>query len=344
LGLAATACAGSGNGPAGEPQEGSDAASSSSSSSGGGSGSSSGGAATDGSVGDGEVDAHPLDATTSEAGSVAPPPEAGAVSCSSLPLCDDFESDTAGAAPNPTLWHPFMGCNPNNANGPATGGGLLIGVDSSMHHSGANSLRVVGGDSCGYYAIHTGAFTTLGQQIYTRFWALFPPGGGSGGDAGAATPNHNGFLSMYSGATSGSDPAFYTNYGQSGPTSGQLRLGFQANVVDWNNIINGMDSTLPDLDPMGTMLSVDPQANTWNCYEFHIDETNNHIEFWYNGASVSGLSFSGVSTQGVSDQWSTQGPPPLQIKSFGLGWLALNGSETVYYDDVALAGVRIGCN
>jgi hypothetical protein len=246
-------------------------------------------------------------------------------------------------APNASLWHVFMGCNPNSTNAPVSGGGLTIGIDNTVHHSGTNSLRVVGGDSCGFYAITTAAFAPgkLGPQVYARFYARFS---GGGADAGAATQNHNGFLSMYSGATAGTDPNFYTNYGQSGATSGQLRLGFQAGVADWNNIINGKDATLPDLDTMGTTESVSPSADSWDCYEFHIDETNNHIEFWFNGTSVTGLSWTGTGTAGVSDQWATDGPPALQLQSFGLGWLQLNTMETAWYDDVALSTARIGCN
>lgn len=267
------------------------------------------------------------------------------MACADLPLCDDFESDTAGMAPNAALWHMFLGCNPNSTNAPVSGGGLTIGIDNTVHHSGTNSLRVVGGDSCGYYAITTDAFASgkLGQQVYARFYARFS-GSGGGGDAGAATQNHNGFLSMYSGTTKGTDSTFYTNYGTSGATSGQLRLGFQSGVADWNNIINGKDATLPDLDPTGTAQSVSPGSDEWDCYEFHIDETTNDIEFWFNGTSVPGLSWNGTSTTGVSDQWATSGPPPLQLQSFGLGWLQLNTMETAWYDDVALAGSRIGCS
>jgi hypothetical protein len=267
---------------------------------------------------------------------------ADAGGCSSLPLCDGFESDTPGMAPDPSVWHAFLGCNPNATNA-ATSGGLTIGIDDTVHHNGSNSLRVVGGDSCGYYAITTSAFSSgaLGPQVYARFYARFS---GSGGDAGAATQNHDGFLSMYSGSTTGADPSFFSNYNTAGTTSGQLRLGFQDNVVDWNNIIGGKDSTLPDLDPMGTSESVSPAATTWDCYEFHIDQTNGQIEFWFDGTSVAGLTWAGTATTGVNDQWSTAGPQSLELQSFGLGWLGLNAMETAWYDDVALAGSRIGCD
>jgi len=249
-------------------------------------------------------------------------------------------------APDPTLWDVFMGCNPNAPDAPVSDG-LTIGIDSSQHHSGSNSLRVVGGDSCGYYAITTAAFTggQIGSQVYARFFARFSGGGGA--DA-AATPNHNGFLSMFSGPTNGNDPSFYMNYTHPpaaiAAMSGELRLGFQGGVVVWNNIIGGKDATLPDVDTMGEMQSVSPGAGPWDCYEFHIDQTTGDLEFWFNGTAVPGLTWDGTSTQGISDQWKTDGPQSLQLQSFGLGWLKVNDSETAWFDDVALAGARIGCN
>jgi hypothetical protein len=266
-----------------------------------GSASSEAGAATssDGSAGDAGADVG------------AASPEAGATSCSDLPLCDGFESDAPGAAP--AGWTVSMGCNPNTTD-TASDGGLLVGVDASEHHSGAHSLRVVGGDSCGYYVVQTGAFATLGPQLYARFWVMF---------SGGPTPNHNGFLSM---ATSGGD---------------HLRLGFQDDVVAWN--AQTSDATLPDMDPQGTSGSVAPAAGTWSCMEFHVDETDGHIELWLDGAAVTGLGYDGTSTQGVDDQWARGGPSPAVPVNLGLGWLGLNDQQTVWFDDVALGNARVGC-
>src|SRR5258708_18200045 len=123
--------------------------------------------------------------------------------------------------------------------------------------------------------------------------------------------------------------------------SDNLRLGFQDAVVAWN--AQSSDATLPDMDPQGTTLSVATTAGVWTCVEFHIDETNGHIEFWRDGASVSRLSYDGSNVQGVSDQWARRGPKaPLPV-SLGLGWLGLNDQMTVWFDDVALSNGRIGC-
>jgi hypothetical protein len=255
----------------------------------------------------------------------APRPDAGspdaardAGGCSSLPLCDDFDEDTPGALP--ASWTVVMGCNPNTQDTAVEGGGLLVGVDPSEHHSGNNSVRVVGGDSCGYYFVTTSPFTQLGPQVYARFWVMFSSG---------PTQNHNGYLSM---ATSGGD---------------HFRLGFQDDVVAWN--AQTSDSTLPDMDPQGTSLSVGTSSATWtswNCMEFHIDETSGFVEYWLNGSPgvVPGLSYDGGVVQGVDDQWSRGAPSPPVPINLGLGWLGLNDQETVWFDDVALsADSRIGC-
>jgi hypothetical protein len=259
------------------------------------------------------ADSSALEVSSAAEGGDANVPEVG-VPCASLPLCDDFEQDAPGAAPKG--WTVVMGCNPNTVDAPVEGGGLLVGVDSSQHHSGSNALRVVGGDSCGYYAVNTSAFAATGDQLYARLWVLF---------SGTPTQGHNGFLSM---STSSGD---------------HFRLGFQDGVVAWN--AQKSDATLPDMDPQGTSLSVATAAATWTCIEFHIDSTNGHVEFWLNGSAsaVAGLSYDGGNVQGVNDQWARGAPAPPRPADFAIGWLGLNNQQTVWFDDVTLAGARIGC-
>jgi len=256
---------------------------------------------------------------------------AGGGGCAGLPLCDDFESDTANMPPNG--WTVVMGCdpattqNPNGTmDGPAAGGGILVGIDATQAHSGTNSLRVVGGDSCGYYAVNTAAFTSdaaLGTQTYARMWARFSE---------APPSSHNGFLSMNTTSMASHQPDL-------------LRLGFQNDVIEWNWY--GTDSTLPDTDSAGAAQSVAPMANTWVCIEFHIDATTGNIEFWYNGASVTtpGLSWNGTAAA-YQTGWTGGGwKSGIAPTSLGLGWGSFNGvMMTTWFDDVALGTSRIGCN
>ncbi len=252
------------------------------------------------------------DAAAEPPGAVGGSVDAG---CAALPLCDGFESDTPGVAP--AGWTVTMGCDPNTVNGPVDGGGLTVSVDDAEHHGGTRSLRVVGGDSCGFYAANSAALARLGPQVFVRFWARFSAG---------ATPNHNGFVSM---ATTGGD---------------HLRLGFQDQVVAWN--AQRSDATLPDMDPQGTSTSFAPAAQTWTCIEFHVDEGTGQMDLWANGGpeTVAGLSWNGSPVQGISDQWGRGAPSPLVLSTFAIGWLGLNDQETVWFDDVALGDARIGCD
>ena len=285
-------------------------------SSGSGSGSGSGGSSTSSGSSSGAVEGG------SSGGGVEAGREGGSVDCSSLPLCDGFENDAPGAAPSASMWTVVMGCNPNMQNAPVDGG-LTVGVDNTQAHSGKNSLRVVGGDSCGYYAVNTSAFAKLtGGTLYARFFARF---------SGAPTQNHNGFLTMASPATGGG-------------SANQLRVGFQDKVIDWNWY--GPDTTLPDMDTQGTTLSATTQPNTWQCIEFSVASTTGDIQFWLDGTQVQGLSFTAgqAAVQGVDDQWASSGPKtPITLTSFGLGWLGLNDMYTAWFDDVALSTSRIGC-
>lgn len=282
--------------------------------------------------------------STDSATDTSTPDGSAATTCATQPLCDDFESDTVGMAPDPTLWRLVTGCTANSPN-VAPGGGMMIFIDDTQSHSGTKSLCVVEGDPCGWYAVNTTAFSKITQQLYVRFYARFSGDPSSDGGT-AATQNHNGFLSMWSGPASDAlpDAGLWNSYDHtSSATTGELRLGFQTGALDWNNYIDSADSTLPDQDMVGVATSVAPSSKTWNCYEYHIDQTSNDIEFWYNSTSVSGLSWNGTAVTDVSDQWSTRGPPPLDVQTLGLGWLQLSTAETVWYDDVVVSGSRIYC-
>lgn len=235
--------------------------------------------------------------------------------CAVAAFCDDFERGMPGSVPDPDRWTVLLGCNPNTVNRPASGGGLVVGVDEAQAHGGTRSLRVVGGDTCGYYAVSASAFQAApGPEVYVRFWARF---------SGAATQNHNGFLSI--------------------PTGGDhLRLGFQNQVLSWN--AQQSDATLPEMSPQGTALSRAPLADAWTCIEFHLSASNGHLELWLDGTSVAGLGYAGQDEQGVTAQWSRGGFSSFAPESLGLGWLGLNAQMTAWFDDVAVAGARIGCD
>ena len=231
--------------------------------------------------------------------------------CAGLPLCDDFESATAGGSPIATLWTATGGCG--------GGGSYSAVVDNTQSHSGKNSVKIVGGDSCGPLITNTSAFTTLAGAVYGRFFARFTSG---------MPATHVAFMQLGLSAS---------NMQQ----SNEVQLTGQNHVVAWNY----QDKTLPVMIP--NPVSIDVMPTTWTCIEFHTDATSGAIETWFDGAAVDGLTFiPGTTTvkQGVNDAWATGKPSPLAPKSLSFGWLDFGGGpSTIWIDDVALSSTRIGC-
>jgi hypothetical protein len=58
---------------------------------------------------------------------------------------------------------------------------------------------------------------------------------------------------------------------------------------------------------------------------------------------VPGLHADGVATQDVDGQWYNKAWRP-SLTSLGLGWESYSGgTDTLWYDDVAVGSSRIGC-
>ena len=251
----------------------------------------------------------------------------GAEGCSSLPLCEGFESDTAGAAPSINLWTIVNegGC------GNSSTSGFSVLVSTVEAHSGTHSLAVTGGDSCGPLMVNTSAFPKItGGDVYGRFYVFLPT---------ATAFNHAGMMTL--GLTANANPP-----GMSLNQSANLELASEsvnnAPVFTWQTTDGNI---LPDKDTMGAATTTYPAANTWTCVEFHTSASNGALETWVNGTAVSGLTFvpgTTAKTQGVNDQWTPLSP--FAPTSLGLGWINFGGSPfTLYFDDIALDSSRIGC-
>lgn len=256
----------------------------------------------------------------------------GGVSCSSLPLCDDFESDTVGQPPNSALWitYGLAGCSGmGNPDAPAV---FSITVDDTEAFSGTKSVKIdtsqaSAGAGCGPWLVNTSAFPQLtGGDLYGRFYvhlsdttmtvdhvAMMALGLQTDGGIGFDVQNADSFLSMAS-----------------------LADGFTTNSLAWTR--SDANGTLP---PQGTTgESTYPSATGFTCIEFHTSAGTSAIQTWVNGTLLSGLTDppppAGLTT------WNP--PSPLAATSFGLGWQIYSGPNlTVWVDDVALATSRIGC-
>lgn len=304
----------SGSGSSSNSSGSSGVGSSSGSSSGGSSSGSSG--ASSGGTSSGAVDAGGGDGATVR-------------DCSSLPLCDGFESVTAGSPPSAALWS-LVGGKGCSGSSPYS-----VTVDNTQHNvGGQQSVKVTGGDSCGPLMVNTTAFPKLtGGEVYGRFFVRLE----------TATPVHHAAL-MALGFQADAGPLGNNTrqYLQLAAEEASNAGGATVGMLDWN--FN--DLTLPQKDSAGVAQTTYPSAGAWTCIEFHASAGTGAIETWVGGAAVPGMTYvPGVTAdvQGVNGGWNA-GRPPLSLQSIGFGWVDFSTSNTtVWFDDVAIAGTRIGC-
>jgi len=236
-----------------------------------------------------------------------------AQNCSSLPLCDDFESDITGAAPATSLWNSYTG----------TASADSIAVDTSQHHSGSKSVKVVsgGGNAWGPLFTNTSAFSTLTGAVYGRFWLY----------ANAALPSsHNVFMTLANSSAAALPSAMIKG------VQAACQSGSGPGLLNWNY----NDATLPNVYQFK---AVTLPVQTWTCFEFHTDASSGNIEAWLDGTRLETMSL----PNDAGAMWNGAGgapAKPLQIYSMGLGWMAFNQVPmTLWFDDVALGASRIGC-
>jgi hypothetical protein len=190
-------------------------------------------------------------------------------------------------------------------------------VDSSVKHSGSASLRVDGGTG---YCNHVFAQATprldstnpLFVRVYVRHSTPLPA-------------SHTTFIAMTDLNDGGKD----------------LRIGGQNRALQWNRVSD--DATLPEQSPVGVSKSVPLPITDWQCLEYKVDGTAGTAQTWLNGTLIEGLNADGTKTQDVDGQWYNKSWKP-SISNLKLGWESYGeGSDTLWYDDVAVGSTRIGC-
>jgi len=237
----------------------------------------------------------------------APVTTGAPVGCSGASICDGFEGLSAGAPSGP-----WSVQNPNcSGSGSAT-------VDTSTAHSGSKSLKVTGvAGYCNHVFVQSSTALS-GNVWYARFYVRHTT---------ALPTSHVTFLAMKDTADGGKD----------------LRMGGQNARLQWNR--ESDDATLPAQSPVGESMSLALPTNTWTCVEFMVNGGNGQMQTWLGGTDVPGLHEDMVATQDIDGQWVSSRPgwrPALS--NFRIGWEAYGeGSDTLWYDDVAVGSSRIGC-
>ena len=227
-----------------------------------------------------------------------------------LALTDGFEGAAPGGPPDPSVWSVVhVDCS---------GSGTLA-VDDSQAHGGKHSLRVDGGGGyCDHVFISNAeAIAGVGPQVYARFFVRVGAALGQG---------HVTFLAMKDANDSGDD----------------VRMGGQDAILMYDR--QSDDATLPVLSPTGVADSVALAPLAWTCVELHVDQGAGTIDTWVDGKEIAGLVENGTPTADVSTQWLSRADWRPSLVDFRLGWESYSGQAmTLWFDDVALDGKRIGC-
>ncbi|GIF13619.1 cellulose-binding domain-containing protein [Actinoplanes teichomyceticus] len=227
--------------------------------------------------------------------------------CPAAARCDGFESQT-GSVPAGS-WA---------VTSPDCSGAGTAAIDRTVTHSGAAALRING--AAGYcnhvFARNTDLLGAGNGVWYVRYWVRHTT---------ALPAAHVTAVALADARDGGRD----------------LRFGGQNGALQFNRASD--DATLPEQSPAGVALSAPLPVNTWNCVEFKVDGTAGTIETWLNGASVPGLAADGVPTHDIDGQWLNRTWRPA-LTDLRLGWESYgDGADTLWYDDVAVSGVRNGC-
>jgi hypothetical protein len=228
--------------------------------------------------------------------------------CGSAVICDGFESLPVG--PPSGSW---------SLNFPNCSGTGTAAIDNTMAHSGSKSLKITGtANYCNHVFVKNSANVAFAsQQWYFRAYIRHTT---------ALGQQHVTFLAMADSADNNND----------------LRFGGQGGALQWNR--QSDDATLPEQSPTGIALSVPLATNTWSCVEFHVDGTTGQMQTWVNSSEVAGLHEDGVPTHDIDSQWLSRANWRPRLTDLRLGWEAYgDGTDTLWFDDVAFGPARIGC-
>ncbi|WP_240796548.1 hydrolase [Streptomyces sp. RFCAC02] len=241
------------------------------------------------------------------AGAAASASAAPTAACTADGFCEDFESQT-GTQPAGRWATEFPDCS-------GTG---TAAIDSAVAHDGTRSVRVDGGLG---YCNHVFVGTDLddvpaASDLYVRFWVRHTTD---------LPTQHVTFLAMEDAADQSRD----------------LRMGGQNGMLQWNR--ESDDATLPEQSPAGVALSVPLPTDTWSCVEFHVDASAGLLDTWVDGTAVTGLTVDGTPTHDIDGQWLNRTWRP-DLTDLRLGWESYGqGTDTLWYDDIAVGTTRTGC-
>ncbi len=182
-------------------------------------------------------------------------------------------------------------------------------IDSGQKHGGASSLHVTSsGFSVLLAAEGAPIFPAPDNTFYGRVWLYVP------------------------GTLPESAHVVWIEAGDVDNDQHEVRIGMNLGALQVNLYQNGeVDLRAPDA-PLS--------AETWHCVEFKMG--NDELELWLDGARVDELSTTDwVASDSANGNTQPRSDWSPTYEALRIGW-ELSGAE-IFYDDVALDHVRIGC-
>lgn len=223
-------------------------------------------------------------------------------------LCDGFEAVAPGSEPGPPNWQAQ----------PKWQGDRIV-VDTKVARDGMRAVSLVGAP----YGTQLIAMRSLPQRFFVRVFMRLE----------RSTREMGGHVSFIEGAEA------------EGDAGEELRLGASHGVLDVNLLpgnrgTGGGEKTQfsnGEVDVPARGGSVELAAGRWYCLEALFDGVAHELRAWLDGAEIAGLHVTDW-RQGRRN-WSPT------YKYLKIGAQNFSGtSGRIAYDDIALAGERIGCD
>ncbi len=226
-------------------------------------------------------------------------------------LCDDFESEQAGAGPDSAVWSTSLGYVPN--------------IDTTRAARGSKSLHFhVEGGAPGHIE-ETKTFPAASDVLYGRMFVWF-----------GALP-------------SGPDMAKWALVAGAPAEGAEVRVGGQYLASDGNHDLWGVGSNFgstgdwfrPDRDPQGA-----PQTGAWICLEWLFNGSSDEMQVWLD--AVEQPSLHTTATDYLEGDEMGQIFNISKLTKLDIGWWAYESDTVpspidVWIDEVVIDDERIGC-
>lgn len=237
-------------------------------------------------------------------------------------ISDDFEGQDADAVP--AGWQTFLSYQIDMYNNNASNSTFAL-IDSSMAHSGSNSVRIKTGGNTIQPAFIFQDLPTDQDAFYSRAWMYIPTtlGGGIKGADG----NHVHFMS-YSTEMSGANKE-------------ELRYGTVQDAILGAFLPSSIDAGTENIVP-----DTEIPANEWVCVEFAMikGETFDQATGWVNGIKIFDATQASDWARDPG-QFFTDDPEIANHVTFGWRSFGDNkGVENIWFDDIVVSDQYIGCD